>query len=67
MKKPVIKTKKRIKKHHTEKIPEYIPTKFPEHIPIGVIEPEHVAAIKEPLVVAAVPKSTWEKFLDWIG
>jgi len=35
--------------------------KKPVHIPLGKIEPKHVT---EPLVVVAVPKSTWQKFLD---
>lgn len=41
-----------------------------KHVILGTLKPEHTAALvesPEPLVVAAVPKSLWEKFLEWLG
>ena len=38
---------------------------------IAQLESQHVATLKEagkeePVVLAAVPKSMWERFVDWI-
>lgn len=41
-----------------------------KHIVLATLKPEHTAALvdfPEPVVVAAVPKSLWEKFLEWLA
>jgi 4'-phosphopantetheinyl transferase EntD len=42
------------------------------HAIIGAIEHHHVQAIaavvpKEPVVIVALPKSTWQKIKDWLS